>query len=277
MQLEQELENYYNRSDNYTALMQEHGEEYFASYVKLVSRYAGDATNLLDIGCSAGASTRAIAGRFPTMQCLGIDLSRKAIESARKNHQLPNLRFEVGNGKGLPFPDHSFSIVTSCDCLEHIPNPETALEEMMRVVKPRGYLIVKGPNHMSPLYTLIDLLCFRHRYPFTRSWSANFSRLAFELGHLARGLKGKVDFVPRVPDLSDNVQVGHDADAVTDMCNLDVYNFFRATGWKVLNISWSRGNGVSGFWISRFLPLLGSLGMVAQKPTDDNEHKALLR
>jgi LmbE family N-acetylglucosaminyl deacetylase/SAM-dependent methyltransferase len=264
--IDRQLQDYYNKSFAYTELMRSHTGNYFASYLTLIGNYTQGADRLLEVGCGSGASTHAIASKFPFLDCTGIDISPEAIEFASRKYHLKNLHFEMGDAKSLDYPDNSFSIVTSFDCLEHIPDLEAVLHELMRVVKPGGYLIIKGPNHMSPLYTLVDIMSFRHRYPFTRFWLDNFPRLAFELSHLALGLAGRVKFIPRLPDLSDSIQVGNDADAVTDMCNLDVCNFLKRANWKILNVSWPRGSNKSGMVISKQLPLLGSMGIVAKKP-----------
>lgn len=265
MNIDEQLYNYYNRSNAYLELQRSHNDDYFANYLKLISSYTKGADRLLEVGCGSGASTHAIAYKFPFLECIGIDLSQTAIEFASRNYFLKNLHFEVGNAKSLNYPDNSFSIVTSFDCLEHIPDLDTTLHELMRVVKPGGYLIIKGPNHINPLYTLIDIMLFRYRYPFTSSWLDNFSRLAFELCHLFSGLTGRGKFIRRTPDLSD-IHVGNDADAVTEMCNLDIYNFFKRANWKILNISWPRGIGKGGLIISKLFPLVGSMGIVTQKP-----------
>ena len=252
--------------------MRSHADEFFASYLELISNYTNGADKLLDVGCGSGASTCAIASRFPFLDCTGIDVSGSAIEFASGNYHLENLHFEVSDARSFKCSDNSFSIVASFDCLEHVPDLDVTLNELMRVVKPGSYLIIKGPNHMSPLYTLIDIVFFRHRYPFTRSWMGNFPRLAFELNHLFLGLTGEVRFIERVPDLSDSIQVGSDADAVSDMCNLDVCNFLKRAEWQIANVSWPRGTGRGGAIVSRLFPLLGSMGIVAQKPCKGSSH-----
>lgn len=266
MRIDEELRAYYNKSDAYIHEMRSHDYDYYKSYLDLIGNYVIEADNLLEVGCGSGASTRAIASKFPFLHCVGIDISEKAIEFAIKENRCKNLHFKIDDIKSLSFPNNSFSIVTSFDCLEHVSPLEDALVELMRVVKPGGYLIIKGPNHMSPLYTILDIFLLRYRYPFTRSWLHNFPRLIFQLIHLMFGLMGRVKFIPRVPDLSDSIQIGNDADAVTDMCNLDVYNFFKKAGWKILNISWPRGNSKGAALISKLLPFFSSMGIVVKKP-----------
>lgn len=262
-----DLESYYNKSEDYVRLMQEHDAEYFASYVALVSSYTQDAASLLDLGCGAGKSTELLATACPRVQCTGLDISTQNIDYAKSRCALPNLQFEVGNCASLAYPDDSFDVVGACDCLEHVPDLMGVLPELMRVIRPGGRIIIKGPNHMSPFFTLIDLLTLKHNYPFTPSWLQNVPRLLYECGHVLYGrTTGRVNFVSIIPDLTDSVRVGNDADAVTDMCNVDMVNYFKTKNWTIENVSWPRSRGGFGAFISRHFPLLGSMGVVARRP-----------
>lgn len=260
------LKRYYNQSQAYQQVMQSHDTDYFDSYCELLRRFAKHAGSLLELGCGAGASTVAISDRIPGAQCTGVDISQASIAHAKRSWVRPDVRFLVADAKALPYPDDEFEAVTSFDCLEHIPDPEATLTEWMRVTAPGGVLIVKAPNHLSPVYTLGDLMRGRHRYPFTASWKRNFGRLAFESGHFAKGMMGMGGFVPRRPDLSDSLQVGDDSDAVTDMCTLDVVRHLKRGGWKILNVAWPRKPGRAGRWMAKLLPFFASMGVVAKKP-----------
>ncbi len=264
--LENRLESYYNSSTEYLDDLSLHNDVYFASYLDLLTAYITGPASLLEIGCGSGCSTYHIAKRFPDLDCLGNDLSAPAIKYAVEHFKANKLRYAVGNAVALDFPDNHFSVITSFDCLEHIPNLENVLRESMRLVNKKGLIIIKGPNHLSPLHTIIDIMMMRYTYKQANSWFGNFGRLLFEIRHMLKGLSGKVDFVSREPDLTDTVQIGNDADAVNDMSNLDVANFFKQEGWEVLNISWPRKNSTAGKFISRVMPLFGSMGIVARKP-----------
>lgn len=266
--LSEALEQYYNRSSAYQKLMRSHDARYFESYVRLLAGYTDRASSLLDAGCGAGHSTFRIAESFPHLTCIGVDIARASIDHASHAHRLPNLRFEVGTLAALTYGDGTFSICAAFDCLEHVPDLPMVLPELMRVLVPGGYLIIKGPNHLSPVTTLADTMRLRHRYPFTRSWLDNFPRLAFETRHLVAGWLGRVDFVEREPDLSDSVRVGDDADAVNEMSNLYLRNYLRRAGWKVLNIAWPRSWTRGGRWFARVLPSCASMGIVARKPEE---------
>ena len=52
--------------------------------------------------------------------------------------------FIQGNAENLNFPDNEFDLVFSNSVLEHVKNPKKALQEMYRVIKPGGKLLVIG-------------------------------------------------------------------------------------------------------------------------------------
>ncbi len=72
----------------------------------------------------------------------GLDIAA----SARRYFHKP---FVVGSATALPFEDNEFDAIWSVWVLEHVPNPEQALREMRRVVKPGG-LILHAPAYYCP-------------------------------------------------------------------------------------------------------------------------------
>ena len=52
------------------------------------------------------------------------------------------VHFEVGDAQALRFPDHSFDAVRTKRMLMHVPNPQQALSEMARVLRPSGRMAV---------------------------------------------------------------------------------------------------------------------------------------
>jgi SAM-dependent methyltransferase len=64
----------------------------------------------------------------------GLDLSGEALDLARK--LVPGARFQQGDAQGLPFPAASFDAVLCGYGLMHLPEPEAALREMLRVLRP---------------------------------------------------------------------------------------------------------------------------------------------
>ncbi|WP_165217430.1 class I SAM-dependent methyltransferase [Schaalia sp. ZJ1691] len=99
---------------------------------------AGPGDRVLDVAAGTGASSAAIArtGAHVT----ACDLSEGMIEVGRARH--PDIEFIQANAMDMEFESDSFDIVTISYGLRNIPDPEKALREMARVVRPGGRLVV---------------------------------------------------------------------------------------------------------------------------------------
>ena len=72
----------------------------------------------------------------------GIDNSEKSIEFAQKSNKDDKVTYQVGDAYNLSFEDESFDIVTLSNSLHHFEEPEKILDEMKRILKPSGLIIV---------------------------------------------------------------------------------------------------------------------------------------
>jgi len=101
---------------------------------------------VLDIGCGAGVDTilaAIIVG--PKGSVIGVDIVSEMIARAESNLQmmdLENVKFQKVSGENLPFSDDTFDVVTSNGVINLIPDKETAMSEIIRVLKPAGRLMV---------------------------------------------------------------------------------------------------------------------------------------
>ncbi len=102
----------------------------------------------LDVGCGAGNMAKAIKRGRPDLEVHGIDLSRSAIDTARRDPQ--GVRFQVAPADRLPFPDSSIDAVTMFDVLEHVADPDQVLREVRRVLKPSGLFHLVLPLESQP-------------------------------------------------------------------------------------------------------------------------------
>lgn len=77
---------------------------------------------------------------------VGIDLSRQMLTQAAEKlgDQLNRVSLIWGPAENLPFPDDVFDVVTCLESLEFMENPEKALEEMVRVLRPGGILLISN-------------------------------------------------------------------------------------------------------------------------------------
>lgn len=97
---------------------------------------------ILDVGCGDGETTAAISRRVPDGSVLGIDPSSDMIAFAGKNHAGPNLRFEIGDARRLPFHDE-FDLVVSFYALHWVSEQDAALRAIRAALKPGGRTLLQ--------------------------------------------------------------------------------------------------------------------------------------
>lgn len=111
---------------------------------KIVS-WIGDAGAILDIGCRDGRLTLYLA-RQTGRKITGIDLSsagfRKARTMAGEARVKHLVRCLKGDVRHLDFPDNHFDAAILCYTLHHIEDPPAALEELRRVLREGGLMVV---------------------------------------------------------------------------------------------------------------------------------------
>jgi len=89
---------------------------------------------VLEVGCGRGDFSLFLASYSEQVQ--GIDFSVSAIEIAEQRSCLSNssnVEFRVADAQDLPFLNNEFDVVYSCECIEHLPNPQQAINEIYRV------------------------------------------------------------------------------------------------------------------------------------------------
>lgn len=108
---------------------------------------------ILDIGSGCGIDTMVAAAMAgPTGRAVGIDVTSEMLERARQNlagTDFRNVTFEKASGESLPFPDESFDVVLSNGVFNLIPDKPRALEEVFRVLRPGGRLMMADQIHMT--------------------------------------------------------------------------------------------------------------------------------
>jgi ubiquinone/menaquinone biosynthesis C-methylase UbiE len=98
-------------------------------------------TEILEIGCGAGIVAAYLKEEY-NVNVTGTDLDPEQIEIAREhNRENKNLRFIEADATKLPFGNVEFDMVLSLNVMHHIGDWYGALEEVNRVLKPRGYFI----------------------------------------------------------------------------------------------------------------------------------------
>ena len=108
----------------------------------------------LDIGCGEGHNTRLLAKRGAIMAA--VDISETFIRHAqRAESESPlEIRYQPASAHRLPFADETFDFATSFMCLMDMPEPESAIHEGFRVIKPGGFFqfSITHPCFMTPMW-----------------------------------------------------------------------------------------------------------------------------
>lgn len=101
---------------------------------------------LLDLGCGDGHATAQIAGLATPRghHVIGVDWSETALERARARG-VETVRAAL-DSEPLPFADGEADVVVMSEIIEHLVDPDAAVAEAYRVLRPGGHLFLSTPN-----------------------------------------------------------------------------------------------------------------------------------
>ncbi len=91
---------------------------------------------VLDVGCGTGVITAALAERGCTV--VGLDASEPYLEGARRDRSHPNIVYELGDARHMPYTDASFDACVSALAVDVIPEVDQVVREMQRVTRGGG-------------------------------------------------------------------------------------------------------------------------------------------
>jgi SAM-dependent methyltransferase len=122
--------------------------EAYEAYIGRWSRLAAEAVlrwlalpsgqRWLDVGCGTGALTQAILSAADPSEVLGVDPSVDFLGTAEAQIVDPRVRFATGDASALPVPSDAYDVVIAGLVLNFVPEPETAVVEMVRAARPGG-------------------------------------------------------------------------------------------------------------------------------------------
>jgi SAM-dependent methyltransferase len=106
----------------------------------------------IDIGCGEASNTRAVAARGARITALDVAPSFLAAAAATEAADPRGIRFVQGSALLLPFADGSFDFATAFMCLMDVPQPDAALAEAARILRPGGFLqfSILHPSYTGP-------------------------------------------------------------------------------------------------------------------------------
>jgi SAM-dependent methyltransferase len=133
-----------------------------ALLLELLARYVprGTCPRILDAGCGTGANLQVLLRHGDT---IGVDIAEEAIGFCRARG-IPPERALVASLLELPFPDDFFDLTLSFDVICNIADDVSAFEEIERVIRPGGRVIVQLPAYRF-LWSAHDVAVgHKHRY-----------------------------------------------------------------------------------------------------------------
>ena len=98
---------------------------------------------VLDVAAGTGTSSKALQKTGATV--VALDFSPGMVAEGRKRH--PDIEFVEGDAEALPFPPASFDAVTISFGLRNVNQPQVAIGEMYRVLKPGGRIVICEFSH----------------------------------------------------------------------------------------------------------------------------------
>lgn len=104
---------------------------------------------MLDVASGEGYGSFLLR-RWGAESVEGIDVDEQTVETATRLFGGDGVHYQCHTAEQLPFEDHTFDVVCSFETIEHLDHPELFLQEIRRVLKPGGNIILSCPN--DPYY-----------------------------------------------------------------------------------------------------------------------------
>lgn len=228
-----DLITFYNSSDEYLEDLKScQGDsfyEYLAIVMQNIDRYLKTRNiKLLELGCGLGYSSYCFSQHLK--EVVGTDISSKFIKFASKSYIKENLSYRVEDAVSLSFQDEEFDVAVAFDFIEHCYNVRMALNEVSRVIKKDGLIIIVSPNLCSFYWPI------RNLFASNKHMQEKFS-LAWTLKSLYILLKkifsSSSNFVYKQPIL-DVRRIGLDFDSVYLSNPIDIRKFLKQKGFEIL-------------------------------------------
>ena len=121
----------------YTLMQEKKNSSMYKSTAKLCQKYIRGKT-VLELACATGQLTAPLAPLAGLWEAT--DFSPNMIKEAQ-NRNIPCASFCVQDATNLPYASSSFDVVVIANALHIMPEPEIAIREIRRVLKPHGILI----------------------------------------------------------------------------------------------------------------------------------------
>lgn len=266
------IEFYTNKTEDYGLL--ERPQNVYNDYAQFIWKVAPNTNaRILDLGSGSYRIPNTI-GEYGYKQVVGLDyFTDQQLETNKKKLTLSNVDLVKYSSNGIPFENESFDVISSLCVLEHIIFVEDFLNEIHRVLKPEGKVIIMCPNWSginAYINGLFHIIFKRDRFWQLESINDAFIGVFRSIFWYLRNLFSKephyIMIYPRIVDGKINFQRSDD-DAVHLCQPLSIKKFFKRNGYKIIH--YNRGFGTTPYtYVFNFLfPSFATTNvLVFQKP-----------
>ncbi len=127
--------------------------------VDMLNTYGRRMDSIIELGVGDGSILSEVAKHVRVRALYGCDINDEALNKASERG-VTTVKADLNTDK-LPFPDNYFDAVIMEEVIEHLVNPDNALEETYRILKPDGIFILTTPNLAWWINRLILLLGYQ--------------------------------------------------------------------------------------------------------------------
>ncbi|HUO03581.1 MAG TPA: class I SAM-dependent methyltransferase [Candidatus Binataceae bacterium] len=153
--------------------------------VNAIANEIAEAREILDLGCGNGAYLVEFASFAENRRLFGIDLAAGMVAEARR--RLPeSCRLACGDISRLPFRSESLDLIFTSHVLQFVPDPDAAVRDAARCLKPGGYLIAAGLSDGGLRRMLAQIAGVEREVTTTGAIFANMAPLGFNNMNPAR-------------------------------------------------------------------------------------------
>jgi 2-polyprenyl-3-methyl-5-hydroxy-6-metoxy-1,4-benzoquinol methylase len=118
---------------------------FYGSVADHCTRLIAGTADVIDVGCGTGHFLKALRERSAeTLRLSGMDFSSIAVARARR--LVPDADVREADVYDISWPADSFDLVVCMETLEHLRHPGAALDQLVRICRPGGAIVLTVPN-----------------------------------------------------------------------------------------------------------------------------------
>lgn len=153
----------------YDLLVKKYFQILHSGFIETIINLSPSQGSFLDVGTGTGWIAIGVAKYSSEVEVVGVDLSEPMLKVAAKNALNEGVggktKFISGDAKNLPFENETFDSVFCHNMLHHVPNPIEMVNEMARVIKKDGAILIRDLKRLPKLLTEFHVNVLGLPYP----------------------------------------------------------------------------------------------------------------